>query len=97
MPFQLGLLRASFYSGFYEVSLILDKKKLDQYRLNFSNFLTPKKRADWANRLVSFFLLQCCNTFFRVKTFLLPFFAFSFSKCVISCFYFQNMLFLRPK
>jgi len=45
MPFQLGLLRASFYSGFYEVSLILDKKKLDQYRLNFSNFLTPKKKS----------------------------------------------------
>jgi hypothetical protein len=49
MPFPLGLLRASFYSGFYEVSLILDKKSLDQYRLNysnFSNFLTTKTKAD---------------------------------------------------
>ena len=27
MPSPLGLLRASFYSGIYEVSLILDKKE----------------------------------------------------------------------
>ena len=47
-------------------SLILDKKSLDQYRLNssnFSNFLTTKTKADWAIALSAFFvaMLQSCK------------------------------------